>query len=235
MSIWQRLTDFVSSATRAGSVSDVLGSMSEDGRPARERAQTDVRFTMALIALCAKMARSDGAVTRDEVEAFRRVVDVPDGEADNVRRLFDLAKQDVAGYPQYASQIRRLFGGDKRLLNDVIEALCVIAAADGVLHVREDEFLATVAERLGVPASEMDYVRSLFVNDVGNPYRVLGLAPSASDAEIKARHRALVTANHPDRLTGRGVPAEFVAVAERKLAAINAAYDRIAKERGLKR
>ena len=39
--------------------------------------------------------------------------------------------------------------------------------------------------------------------------------------------------NHPDKLMGRGVPAAFVEIATRKLAAINAAYDVIARERGL--
>ena len=54
-----------------------------------------------------------------------------------------------------------------------------------------------------------------------------------SNAEIRAQYRKLVADNHPDKLIGRGVPAEFVDLATRKLAAINAAYDSIAKERGL--
>jgi DnaJ like chaperone protein len=71
------------------------------------------------------------------------------------------------------------------------------------------------------------------VRDRDNPYDVLKLPPSASNTEIRAQYRKLVTDNHPDKLIGRGVPAEFVDLATRKLAAINAAYDSIAKERGL--
>ena len=62
---------------------------------------------------------------------------------------------------------------------------------------------------------------------------MLRLGPEATNAEIKAQYRQLVTDNHPDKLMGRGVPAEFIDIATRKLAAINAAYDAIAKERGL--
>ena len=36
--------------------------------------------------------------------------------------------------------------------------------------------------------------------------------------------------NHPDKLIARGVPKEFVAIATKKLAAINEAYAQIASE-----
>lgn len=228
MSLWQRLTDIVAAAARPGSLLGALSRGGERGAP-----ETDVRFTMALIALLAKMARSDGAVTGDEVDAFGRIVHVPDEERENVRRLFDLAKQDIAGFEDYARQISRLFDGDRKLCLDVIEALFVIAAADGILHEHEDAFLTRVAGLIGVGTSDLGYVRSLFVADRDNPYIMLGLTPSASDADVRQRHRALTLDNHPDRLIGRGVPPEFVAVAERKLAAINAAFDTIARERGL--
>ena len=232
MTIWNRMTNAVATAVRGGTLADIIGQMTEQalqpGGP-----QTDVRFTIALIALCAKMARSDGAVTVDEVEAFKRIVHVPPAEEANVRRVFDLAKQDVLGFEAYARQIGKLLAGEPQLLRDVVEALCVIAAADGVLHEKEDEFLKTAAEYLGVRDSEMRYIRSLFVRDAASPYEVLELLPSASNAAIKARHRKLVIAHHPDKLIGRGVPAEFVRVAEKRLAAINAAYDTVARERGL--
>ena len=53
----------------------------------------------------------------------------------------------------------------------------------------------------------------------------------ASDEELKARRKELVRQNHPDRLAAEGVPEEFLVLADRKLAAINAAFDAIQKER----
>ena len=238
MTIWQRVTTAAQKATTSGPLSAVLHALSIGARVSNTDTpphgpQHDVRFTIALIALCAKMARSDGAVTLDEVEAFKQIVVIPPGEAEHVRRLFDLAKKDIAGFESYARQISKLLDGEPQLRRDVLEALFVIAAADGVLHEKEDVFLTTVARHMHVPASELKFIRSLFVKDAATPYELLELTPAATPAEIKARHRELVLANHPDRLIGRGVPPEFVAIAEHKLAAINAAFDAIVRERGL--
>jgi len=139
----------------------------------------------------------------------------------------------VAGYEAYADQIAALLEGDKKLRQDVLEGLLHVATADGVLHPKEDEFLADVARRFGFSPSEFRFFRARFVKDNGNPYDVLRLGPDATSSEIKAQYRKLVVDNHPDKMMGRGVPAEFVAIATRKLAALNAAYDTIAKERGL--
>jgi DnaJ like chaperone protein len=90
-----------------------------------------------------------------------------------------------------------------------------------------------VARRFGFSSSEYRFFRARFVRDSGNPYDVLRLSPEATNEEIKRQYRRLIADNHPDKLMGRGVPPEFVDIATRKLAAINAAYDTIAKERGL--
>lgn len=188
-------------------------------------------FTMAVIGLAAKMAKADGVTVKVEFEAFQRSFTVPTEEADNVRRLFTLASQDVAGFEAYARQIRELLGDDPDMLQGVLECLFHIAAADGILHGAEEAYLKAVAETFGFSAQEFARVRRLFVRDVCGPFEVLGIEPGASDEEIKLRHRNLVLQHHPDRLVARGVPAEFIASAERKLAAINAAYDEIRKER----
>jgi DnaJ like chaperone protein len=115
----------------------------------------------------------------------------------------------------------------------VLEGLLHIATADGALHPQEDAMLADVARRFGFSTSEFRFFRARFVVDNSNPYDVLKLGPDATDEEVRRQYRRLVSDNHPDKLIGRGVPREFVEIATRKLAAINAAYDTIAKERGL--
>jgi DnaJ like chaperone protein len=195
--------------------------------------QKDVAFTIGVIALSAKMAKADGVVSPLEVEAFRRVFRAAPEEAENVSRIFSLAKQDVAGYEAYADEIATLLRSDRKLLQDVLEGLLHVATADSVLHPKEDRVLADVARRFGFSSSEYRFFRARFVRDSGNPYDVLRLSPEATNEEIKRQYRRLIADNHPDKLMGRGVPPEFVDIATRKLAAINAAYDTIAKERGL--
>jgi DnaJ like chaperone protein len=100
-----------------------------------------------------------------------------------------------------------------------------------VLHPDEDVFLATVAERFGLTRGEFLSVRAGFINDPCSPYTILGVHPDISDAELKLRHRALVREHHPDKLAATGVPPELRCAANRRLAAINAAYDEIAADR----
>lgn len=190
-----------------------------------------VSFTIALIALAAKIARSDGVATRDEYEAFKRTIDVPADEEGNVRRLFDLAKRDVAGYEIYARQIAWLLREDSTLRREVLEGLFFVAAADRYLHEQEETHLKRVAEHLRLTASEYGYVRSLYFADTMTPWEILGLTPGAADDEVKAQYRRLVRDTHPDRLMGRGLSADFIAAAERRLVAINVAYDTIMRER----
>ena len=233
MTVWQKITDFANAVGDAGnSVLDDLAHVFGLGRDAG-RPQNDVAFTIGVIALSAKMAKADGVVSPAEVAAFKQVFQTSPAEADHVARIFNLAKQDVAGYETYADQIAALLKDDKKLRQDVLEGLMHVATADGALHPNEDAFLRDVAHRFGFSESEYRFFRARFVVDNDNPYDVLKLSPEASAAEIKAQYRKLVSDNHPDKLMGRGVPAEFVEIANRKLAAINAAYDAIAKERGL--
>jgi DnaJ like chaperone protein len=67
-----------------------------------------------------------------------------------------------------------------------------------------------------------------------DPFEVLGLARKASNDEIKRAYRKLIRENHPDTLIAQGVPQEFIDLANKKMAVINVAYDRIEKERGLR-
>ncbi|HWU25834.1 MAG TPA: TerB family tellurite resistance protein, partial [Rhizomicrobium sp.] len=115
----------------------------------------------------------------------------------------------------------------------ILDGLFEIAKADGVLHPSEQAFLETVAEIFGFAPNEFRRIRaSHFGPDAADPYAVLGVAYDASETEIKRTYRLLVRENHPDRLIARGVPAEFVKLATDKLAAINAAYEKILQERG---
>jgi DnaJ like chaperone protein len=213
--------------------------LSLDGGPSTP-AHHRAAFTIAFVSLAAKMAKADGVVACIEARTFERLFSVKPEEAANVRAVFELAGADTAGYEVYASQIKEALASEPRLLRDVLDALFHIAAADGVIHGREDVFLADVAGIFGVSDAEFRAVRAVFVVDDrpgranDNPYEVLGASRDISDSDLKAHHRQLVREHHPDSLQARGVPPEFHGAAARKLAVINAAYDAIMKERGLK-
>jgi DnaJ like chaperone protein len=240
VSIWGKIAGAATGLAIGGPLGALLGGLAghyaidRENDEAADIHEREVAFSMGVIALGAKMAKADGVVTKDEVSAFKDVFKVPDSELKNVARLFNLAKKDVAGYESYAKQLARLFQDDRETLKAVLDGLFHIAKADEVIHPSEEDYLASVARIFGFSDTEFAYIRARHVQaKERSPYDVLEVDPSISDAELKKRYRELVRENHPDRLMARGVPEEFIEIANNKIAAINQAYDEIAKERGL--
>ena len=230
MSVWSSLGSIVSAIGSGGAhVIDRLVQLVL----ARPEGAGSVGFTVAMIALSAKMAKADGVVTADEVLAFRELFEVPPKEERNVARLFNLAQEDVAGFEVYAKKLADLFPYDHKTLLDILDGLFHIAKADGVVHDSEIGYLSRVAEVFGLDQREFSKVMARHVRKEGNPYEVLGLGPGANDAELKAQYRREVQETHPDRLIARGVPEEFVRIANDRLAALNEAWAQICAERGL--
>lgn len=194
-----------------------------------------VAFTVAIIVLAAKMAKADGHVSREEIDAFKRMFHIPPEEAKEVGRLFDEARRDAKGFEPYAAQVGQMFARQPAVLEELLGMLFHIAMADGVMHPKEMEFLGKVSAIFGFDPHVFERVRqSHMPPEEADPYEVLGVDRSASDAEIKSAWRKLTRENHPDKLVAEGLPQEFVDQANEKMANINAAYDAISKERGIK-
>ena len=234
MSIWVRISDFVSTkATTAlsGLVETVRTTFAGD--PATRRR---VAFSIAMIALSAKMAKADGVVTNSEVDAFREIFEIPADDAKRVAGLYNLAKQDVAGYRAYAAQVASLCGTgsqDCPLLIDVLDGLFHIAKADGVIHSKELDFLTDVADIFGISGIAFERIVARHVDKgLRDPWRILGLEPGVGHKEARRRYLQLVRENHPDQLVARGLPEEFLKIANDRIAAINDAWEVI--EPGLK-
>ena len=188
-----------------------------------------VAFSIAIIALSAKMAKADGIVTEDEVRAFQEIFEVPEHEFANVQRLYNLARRDVTGFDAYARQVRSLFPGDgaddEAVLLDVLDALFHIAKADSVVHDDELEFLEHVAETFGFDRVGFERVRARHVaGGTGDPFVVLGASPAMTYGELRRLYLRQVAENHPDRLIARGVPEEFLNVANDRTASLNDAW-----------
>ena len=221
MSIWSRFSDALAALTSGEGLSSVFDIL-------RARPDRGVAFTIAVIALGAKMAKADGQVTRDEVTAFREVFHIAAADEAGAARVFNLARQDVAGFEEYASRIQSMFETDPQTLGDLMEGLFHIAMADGFYHPNEDAFLERVASIFRLPEIEFKALRARFVPDIApDPYTVLGVTPDMPADQIRAVWRKLVRENHPDAMIARGVPAEAVQLAEKRMIDINRAWDDI--------
>lgn len=221
MSVWSRIAEAIA-ALRAG---EGLAEVFDRLRSPPERS---IAFTIAVIALGAKMAKADGQVTRDEVTAFRQIFHIPREEEANAARVFNLARQDVAGYEDYARRIARMFDDTEGTLTDLLEGLFHIAIADGQYHPNEDDFLHKVAEIFGLTERDFRSLRTRFVPDAEpDPYVVLGLEPTATLVQARDAWRRLVRESHPDRMMARGLPEEAIRMAEKRLIAVNRAWEEI--------
>ena len=221
MSIWKRISDALAALAQGEGLSAVFEKL-------RTPPERTIGFTIAVIALGAKMAKADGLVTRDEVTAFRQVFHIPTSETQNAARVFDLARKDVAGYDIYAARIRDMFGAGHQALVDLLEGLFYIAVADGRYHPNENVFLEDVARIFGVQSRDFVNMRARFVPDENpDPYCVLGVDPNSDRETVRHAWRALVREYHPDRMIARGVPEEAMKLAEKRLIQANWAYEEI--------
>lgn len=229
--VWQKLTEFLGSFSRRTGAAGTLANLLDPdtwlpgGR--------DAAFTLALIALAAKMAVADGAVTASEVRAFNATVEITAGQEPQVERLFNLAKQDVAGYDAYARKIARFFADAPDTLEHVLDSLFFIATADGMVHEAELDYLKSVSDIFGFDDARFEQMASqhVMLEKGVDPYVVLGLAPNAPPEEVRRVYRLLVAEHHPDRLIAKGVPSDLIDVATARMSAINLAYQAITKPR----
>ena len=242
MSIWGIIIGGAAGFAFGGPIAGLLGaaagiaverSLSSSGQKEDTSNSRKVAFTVAVIALSAKMAKADGVVTRDEISAFRQRVHIPQAEVSQVGKFWDLARQTQDGFKGYAKQVAKLFNKRAPILEQLLDLLFHIARSDGAITPPEAKYLATVARIFGF--LEKDFARFMVLyGSVGpTPYEVLGVSPDIGDADLRNHWRKLVSKNHPDKLIADGMPEEFIKVATGKLANINAAYDTIVRERGL--
>ncbi|HEX7776933.1 MAG TPA: TerB family tellurite resistance protein [Parvibaculum sp.] len=234
MSIWGKIAGAGVGLAVGGPLGALVGAVAGHLVIDRALADNEVVFTVALIALSAKMAKADGQVTESEIRAFEEVLQVPDAERANVKRVYKIAQQDVAGFQAYAEQVASIYRGKPAVLEDVLDALFHIAKADQVVHPAEIEYLRIVADIFGFSEVEFARIRASHLGtDRTDPYLVLGITPGISNDDLKKAYHRLVRENHPDTLIARGVPKEFVSIANEKVATINVAYEKIMRQRGL--
>lgn len=256
MSYWGKLLGGVAGFAMGGPLGAVVGAALGHGAdqgalpritlgdnapfgPARMAAllgRRDQVFAMCVVVLSAKLAKCDGPVVRAEIDAFKRQFRIPPDSVRDIGRLFDQARDSSDGFEPYAKQLGESFADNRGLLEDVLAALFAIARADKPVTVAEQDLLRRVHRAFGLDNLAWEQARgatSRPTPEEDDPYAVLGADRGATDDGLRQAWLKLMRENHPDSLAARGVPAEFIARAGDKVARINAAWDRIKRERRL--
>ena len=246
MSIWGRVIGGAAGFALGGPIGAILGVMAGGAFDRKSKSRSSFNFnridndqkqqifTLSFIILSAKLAKSDGQVTDDEVRAFKDKFKVPKSEMSKVAKIFNEAKKDTYGYKQIANQVGNLFSNNKILLEELLNNLFYIAASDGNISISEVDLLRSVSKSFKF--AEKDFQRIFQANlnnSLSDPYKVLGVNRNSTDLEIRKKWIKLNKEHHPDNLIAKGMPKEFIKQSNKELAAINIAYDKIKEIRGI--
>jgi len=202
--------------------------LSKRFRPVSPTSHVD--FSIALIALSAKLAKADGHVSRSEVAMFRRIMEIPPREEHRVGRIYNLCRQETNGFESYANRISRLIRGhpDEVVIQEnLLDGLFHIAMADGEYHPNEDRFLRITARLIGVGEDEFSRILARHVPERWDPFTVLGVSREASVREIREARNGLVKTHHPDLMVAKGLPPEMRSIAENRIRSVNRAYEEL--------
>ena len=194
-------------------------------------------FYVSVASLAAKMAKADGVVTADEVQAFdtfvRTELRVSNEERKIIAGFFNQAKDTPDDGIAVARQFKELIGYQPQVLQMMIHLLFRIAMADGKFHPAEERYIKDVAQIFNLSQTEFEQIKALFIKKSDGAYVILGVPANATDYQVKTAYKKLVREYHPDKLMAKGVPEDFIKIANEKMSEINNAYDQISKERGL--
>jgi DnaJ like chaperone protein len=191
---------------------------------------------VAFFGCLAKMAKADGKVTQQEINAVEQII-AQLGYTPKMREaaidIFRKAKDDPHSAADYLSQLSGVIQFNPQIAMTFLAALHAVAQADGLIHPGEREILlqAERAFRLR-PGTVAAMLGTSKASDLDNAYNVLEVSPEMSDMEIKKVYRQKCVEFHPDKLASKGLPDEFMKYAHEQLAKVNEAYDTLKKARG---
>jgi len=244
MSIWAKLIGGAAGFAIGGPIGAILGVMAGGALSNKSNKsfnfskinqnQKQQIFTISFIVLAAKLAKSDGLVTDDEVNAFKEKFKVSKSDLPKVGKIFNEAKKNVYGYKQIADQVGFLFQDNKILLEELLNNLFYIASSDGQISTKEVEFLKSISKSFKFTEDDFQRIFQYNLNNNdADPFKILSLNRNCSESEIRNKWIKLSKEHHPDNLISKGLPNEFVEQSNKELVKINLAYEKIKKLRGL--
>ncbi len=214
-----------------------------------DQQRVQMAFFTATFSVMGHIAKADGEVTTAEINLAKKIMDEL-GLSEEMRKtainLFQQGKAENFPIKDVLHQFRKECHRRTNLTRMFLEIQIQAAFADGVLDHAEESVLHTICGHLGISRFEYERIKIQFqaqqrfhghyqqhsaVNKLDDAYAVLGVSPSATEAEVKKAYRRLMNQHHPDKLVAKGLPEEMMTIAKEKTQKIRKAYETIRKER----
>lgn len=214
------------------------------GIGATERVQS--AFFTTTFAVMGYIAKSDGKVTRDEIELAEHVMQwmhLTSEQRVLAINLFNEGKKESFPLNDVLAQFKREAFRRRNLVQMFLEILISTALADGSLHGDEERTLQHIAAQLNWRPEEFFLLLRMVSGQaqfgdiraeskkLDAAYELLGVQESVADQELKKSYRRLMNQHHPDKLVAKGLPEEMIDIATQKTQDIKAAYELIKKHR----
>ena len=212
------------------------------GAGQQERVQA--AFFTTTFSVMGHIAKADGKVSKDEIAAANSIMGRMQLNAQQRKaaiKLFNEGKK--TGFPLHdvLQQFRRECSRRHNLMQMFLEIQIATAMADGHFHASEKRVIFTIGEQLGFSRADIEHLFSMSSGTGRTPgeqrqtlaqaYEILGVAKTASDAEVKKAYRRMMSQHHPDKLIAKGLPEEMIKLATEKTQQIRAAYEQIKDSR----
>ena len=211
-------------------------------------------FFRATFQVMGHVAKADGRVTTQEIDAARAVMRRFSLGEDDVRRAIDLfteGKQADFPLESVLSGLRASLGGRGDLRRLFVQVQLEASMLGGGLNPPARAVFARMCTALGISAAEFSALEAMLrmhahgrgsgpqqsrgaPSRLADAYQVLGVPAKASDREVKLSYRRLMSQNHPDKLVANGLPESMIEAAHERTRSILEAYEAIRDSRGMK-
>lgn len=189
---------------------------------------------VSLFSILGKLAKIDGAVTRDEiavVERFINNLNIDEREKQFAKQIFNEAKNSGYSIEDFAVQLYQTLRQEPPVLLSFFDLLFQIVAADGTLHLAEEAALKKIKDIFRISDQQFSDIKAVYFNDIDKYYSILQCTQKSSDQEIRSNYKRLVKDFHPDTIVSKGLPEEFTDFATNRFREIHQAYETIRQER----
>ena len=196
---------------------------------------SQLAFFVGTFSMLAKLVKADGQVSQKELDVVVHFAEHDIGLTPAHRQvamnIFNAALSSPARFEDFAVQFYQRFQGQPQLIEMLIDILLRVSVADGSLKPSEEALILSAVRIFGLHQTRYDQIKSRYVETANQAYKILGCRKEDSVEDIKRHYRQLVHSYHPDKFMAKGLPDEFIKLANDKFREIQSAYEQIRRER----